>query len=38
MLEIPKETLIAFPDAGSAKRFSESFPEHEKIICDKIRD
>lgn len=36
--QIPKDTVIVFPDEGAAKRFSEDFKEYEKIICSKLRD
>lgn len=38
LLEVSKETVIAFPDDGAAKRFHEAFPENARIICAKVRD
>jgi phosphoribosylpyrophosphate synthetase len=38
LLDLPKDTVIAFPDDGAAKRFGESFPEYkDRIICIKVR-
>lgn len=37
LLEAEKDVVIAFPDSWAYKRFENSFPGHEKIICDKIR-
>lgn len=34
----PQINCIAFPDAGSAKRFGCHFEEFETVICDKKRD
>lgn len=32
------DAIIAFPDEGASKRFSEAFPEHARIICTKVRN
>lgn len=36
--EIPKDTVIVFPDDGAAKRFAEEFAGYETIVCAKVRD
>lgn len=38
LLDVSKDTVIAFPDDGAAKRFKEAFPENARIICDKVRE
>lgn len=35
--KISKETIIVFPDEWAKKRFSNYFPEYEKIFCSKVR-
>ncbi len=37
LLDLPQDTVIAFPDDGAAKRFHEAFPWHDRIICAKVR-
>ena len=38
LLEIPEGAAVVFPDDGAAKRFGDTFPNHEKIVCIKIRE
>lgn len=38
LLEVHPDSVIAFPDDGAAKRFSDAFPENKnRIICIKVR-
>ena len=36
-LVIPNDTIIVFPDDWAEKRFWKYYPNHERIICSKIR-
>lgn len=37
LLDLPPDTVIAFPDEGAAKRFSKEYAAYDQIICTKIR-
>ena len=38
LLDIPEDSVIAFPDDGAAKRFRENYGDNiDKIICIKVR-
>lgn len=37
LLDLPKDTVIAFPDEGAAKRFGKEYAQYEQIICTKVR-